>query len=276
MWRKVRATTLAVASVTLVCSAAFAADPIAPPEVGPVVVAPAAPAPVSQGNNWSGAYVGLVGGYAWGTWDGTHVYLEDPDNLGTWDDPTHSIPVSGWLAGLTVGVNHQRNALVFGLEGDFSWAWITWDTYKETSGGGYIWETMHTLDNIMTARARLGIAVGAQQQVLLYGTAGFATARVHSEIMPFDNSPPGPTQTAHGTSTNTHVGFAGGVGAEIALGQAFSVKLEWLHLGFGEEPYHYIGETLSPPFAVSGPYFTDATPSTLSLNVLRLGVNVRF
>ena len=59
--------------------------------------------------NWTGFYIGINGGGAWGDskWD----------SVGTFD-------VSGAMIGGTVGYNWQFSQWVFGLEGDVDATWI--------------------------------------------------------------------------------------------------------------------------------------------------------
>jgi opacity protein-like surface antigen len=59
--------------------------------------------------NWTGFYIGINGGGAWGdsTWD----------SIGTFD-------VAGFLVGGTAGYNWQAGQFVFGLEGDYAWTGI--------------------------------------------------------------------------------------------------------------------------------------------------------
>src|SRR5438552_16548122 len=80
--------------------------------VGPVGAADLSPrygpainkAPMyAPGFNWTGFYVGINGGGAWGT--------------SRWDS-TNSFDVNGWLIGGTAGYNWQVGQAVFGIEAD--------------------------------------------------------------------------------------------------------------------------------------------------------------
>ena len=62
-----------------------------------------APAAAIAINNWTGFYIGAMGGYA----------QENSSDLGR---------LSGGFAGGTVGYNWQNGDLVFGLEADAAWA----------------------------------------------------------------------------------------------------------------------------------------------------------
>ena len=78
-----------------------------------------APVSVPTVYNWTGFYVGVSGGGAWGT------------SEHTFPGGTHGpFDISGGLVGGTVGYNWQSGNLVLGLEGDYSWA----DIHGSTTG----------------------------------------------------------------------------------------------------------------------------------------------
>ena len=83
----------------------------------------------------------------------------------------------------------------------------------------------------------------------------------------------GEVQTASGKSTNTHVGWTAGLGAEYAISNNFTVKGEWLYTDLGDASYHYTGQKQGP---LSGPYYSDKTPSDITMHTVRLGVNYKF
>ena len=61
---------------------------------------------------WGGVYVGLYGGYGWGSsdWSGSAA--------------TGSVSPGGGLFGGTIGFNIQNGAFVYGLEGDVAGSWM--------------------------------------------------------------------------------------------------------------------------------------------------------
>src|SRR4051812_8118099 len=61
--------------------------------------------------NWTGFYVGVNGGYGWGTSDWTAASVGIAD-----------LKTKGWLAGGTLGYNYQMGSWVLGLEGDWDWS----------------------------------------------------------------------------------------------------------------------------------------------------------
>src|SRR3981081_4129547 len=105
--------------------------------------------------NWTGLYVGINGGGAWGS--------------SRWDS-TGSFDTSGGMIGGTVGYNWQFGTWVVGLEGDIDWANIK-GTTNPGCGGGCSSETTW----LGTARGRLGYSFGPWMRC---GTAGAALADV--------------------------------------------------------------------------------------------------
>src|SRR6516165_1161793 len=110
-------------------SAALAADFGAPPL--PVYAAPPPPPvygapppppvyPIYPIFSWSGIYVGINGGGAFGN--------------SNWTDPveaaTGNFSLSGGLFGGTVGANYQTGPWVFGIEGDWDWTNLSGTTFN--------------------------------------------------------------------------------------------------------------------------------------------------
>ncbi len=100
------------------------------------------PAPV-PGFTWSGIYIGVNGGYAFGTSSFSDPVLGSTGNFDT----------SGFLAGGTIGGNYQWGQFVLGVEGDWDWSNLNGTTYSGCPGGC---ETKS--DWLGTARARVGYA----------------------------------------------------------------------------------------------------------------------
>jgi opacity protein-like surface antigen len=101
-----RLTLLAIAGLMAAAwaSPSLAADLPRPAYKAPVYVAPSA-------FSWSGFYVGINGGYAWGHSDWNNGIMGNV-----------SMNVKGGMVGGTLGYNLQTSSFVFGLEGDGSMA----------------------------------------------------------------------------------------------------------------------------------------------------------
>jgi outer membrane immunogenic protein len=195
---------------------ALAAD--LPPPAAPPPRAPAAYVPViAPAYSWSGIYLGINGGYQFGTSDWTGQLGGSTGNFNT----------NGFLIGGTVGANYQMGSFVLGVEADDGWS-----NLKGNSGGGCgtlgagigggppaTTNCETKSDWLGTARARLG---WAWDRVLVYGTGGAAFGNVQAGFNP-------PFAVA-GSSFNsqTEFGWTAGAGVEFAFAQNWTGKVEYL------------------------------------------------
>jgi len=157
--------------------------------------------PVIAYYNWTGFYVGINGGYAWGTSDWSAV-------------PAANNKPTGWLVGGTIGYNYQVGSFVWGLEGDFDWA----DVSDETACGAFACRTKNTW--LATARGRVGYAF---DRWLPYFTGGAAFGRVAASST--DPAAPG--------DSDTLTGWTVGGGLEYAFLANWSAKIEYLYVDLG-------------------------------------------
>lgn len=200
------------------------------------------PAPVTAAPfNWSGFYIGVNGGYAWGT--GFWEYDGFPGLPGSFN-------VDGGLVGGTIGWNWQApgSNLVWGFEGDLDWTNI--------KGGGTCPNVAYqcNVSNswLGTLRGRIGMAANT---VLMYVTGGVAFGDVNAEFSPADF--PG--------QKNTRTGWTIGAGVEVAIGRNWSAKAEYLYVDLGRFNGCTAVNCAGPPVTIG------FTPS-----ILRIGANVRF
>jgi outer membrane immunogenic protein len=178
------------------------------PVRGPVYKA----APYLQASTWTGAYVGLHAGYAWGTGTSSFGGFTGGDT-----------DIDGGFGGGQIGYNWQAPGAnwVLGVEADVSGGDIG---FNETIPGG----SESTSINVMgTVRGRLGFLV--TPQTLIYGTGGFAWARNTVDI-----NVPG---VIVASSSATHTGWAAGAGIEHAFAPNWTARLEYLHTDYGTETY---------------------------------------
>ena len=137
---------LLLAGVALsVATAASAADM----QARPYTKAP--PAVVSPAYNWSGFYIGAMGGYGWDSGDS-----------------------SGGFGGGTVGYNWQfpGSQFVFGVEVDAAGASIK-DSLTADIGGGVLATEELKINSFGSVTGRAGFAMDA---ALIYAKGGFAWA----------------------------------------------------------------------------------------------------
>jgi outer membrane immunogenic protein len=171
---------------------AFAADlpPATMPPRAPAAYAPA----VAPTYNWSGIYVGVNGGYGFGT---TTVKVGPLSASGTTD---------GGVVGGTIGANYQIGQFVVGIEGDGDWSDFGLNGFTSCLG------CTGTDNWLATGRGRLGFA---WDRVLLFGTGGAAFSE-------------GVTSGA-----GTQVGWTAGGGVEVGITENFTAKVEYLFVDFG-------------------------------------------
>jgi outer membrane immunogenic protein len=115
-----------------------------------------APAAAIAINNWTGFYLGAMGGYA----------QENSDGLGS---------LSGGFAGGTAGYNWQMGNVVLGIEADAAWADV----------GATFFPLEARIRAMGTVRGRVGYAF---DQVLIYGTGGYAWADNRFTFAAFSDS----------------------------------------------------------------------------------------
>ncbi|MGE0232644.1 MAG: outer membrane protein [Flavobacteriaceae bacterium] len=194
-----------ILSVGLLGGKAMAADPAMPY------------APV----DWSGWYVGVHAGGAWGNVD---------FNAAPYAGPVWSQDLSGFGGGVLGGYNWQSGQFVFGAEIDATWFGADSTLNMAPFGFPGTFVTAE-YDALYTARARAGIAY---DRWMPYVTAGIG-------LLSMSGAP-----SFGGTFDTDNFGFVGGAGLEmLAFGDRATIRVEWLH---GEFSY----ET-APPFADSDP-----------------------
>ena len=161
---------LIVGAVAFVATGqALAAD--LPPPMAPPPRAPAAyvPAPVPF-YNWGGIYVGINGGYGFGSTANSTVGVAGNTLVPTGTYTLSGNNFSGGLAGGTVGFNYQWAAIVAGIEGDWDWSGQS-RSGSVGCGAGCTLNDSSKLPWIATARGRLGYAF---DRILVFGTGGVA------------------------------------------------------------------------------------------------------
>jgi outer membrane immunogenic protein len=218
---------LALPMVLLASGHSYAADMVAPTSY-----------------DWTGVYLGLQGGYGWGSTD----YSYKPQNS------DQSIDYDGFVGGGTLGYNWQTGNIVLGLEGDASYSAmesgtvLTRNTPCVISGDACSGE----VNWFATGRARLGMAF---ENFMPYVTGGFAVGGVQGDAdkeacFDFGNC----------DFSDTQWGWTVGGGAEWGFADGWSAKLEYLYVDLGE------------------PDFGDRNlgADDMTFNVVRAGINYRF
>lgn len=149
--------------------------------------------------NWTGFYVGAVGGYGWGR--------------SVWDPAGVTVHPRGWHLGGTLGYNFQLGPAVFGLETDLAWA-------NATGSETVLGTTLTTRNNWFgTTRGRVGYAF---DRFMPYLTGGLAYGGVKAEVEPFGLS-----------DRKTKLGWTLGAGLEYGFMGNWTAKAEYLYVDLG-------------------------------------------
>jgi outer membrane immunogenic protein len=222
------------AAIALVATTAQAAD--LPSRYSP---APAYnPMPVFT---WTGFYAGLNVGYGWST--GTSRYYDPAFGY------VGSSKKGGFVGGAQAGYNYQFGMFVLGAETDIQYAAVGnkgasyGNTYYRGDSDGYFG----------TIRARMGVAF---DRALVYGTGGFAYGDVGG------NRGVDPVLGYH-RDNSTNGGWTLGGGAEYAVTENITAKLEGLYVNLDTRDNYALGETFGER-------------RDTEFGVIRAGVNYKF
>ncbi len=222
---------------TFAAGSALAADL---PRPAPAYKAPVA-APVF---NWSGFYVGLHAGYAWGDSQWTNPIVP------AFDD---SLSPRGHFVGAQIGYNWQvAPQWVWGIEADISSASV----HKRKNGPGTLvaFDFADEIDLFGTVRLRAGYAV---DRTLWYLTGGWAWADGDRDLH---------VAGTRDRSGLDHSGWTIGAGVEHAITHNWTLKAEYLYMDLGDKTF------VAPNNGFAAiPWNVD-----LELHSVRFGVNYKF
>ena len=283
--------------IALASTSSSATDLAAPPPTKPRSITKTAP--IDPTYNWSGFYVGAHGGYAAGstttaTFDpaarSTALIRDDDSRQGDFGIQEATAPFGlstapkGGFGGIQAGYNWQAvgSPWVFGIEADASFGRVRGEDAKPFTviaffgGEGEASHTgaarlRRTIDAFGSVRSRIGYAADT---MLVYATGGLAWASVEtrfgvdsvafpplSDLNPEERA----ALTSAGTvSKDVRVGYAVGGGVEWAFARSWSVKGEYVYLGFSRG-----GNTLVIPGGV-------ANAAHFDLHTVKGGINYRF
>jgi outer membrane immunogenic protein len=234
-------------SLAFAAGVAALAVAVIPAGAADLAVAPAYKAPMqAPAYNWTGFYLGVNGGYAWGQ--------QDPLNIFTTKFDTFSINYSGGVVGGTFGAQIQSGHVLMGLEADIDWASISGSmSYVPTIFGApapiATINLTTKIDSISTGRVRVGYAA---DNWLFYGTGGLALVGANTSVATVGGA--SCTITLLGapcTGSGRRVGAAAGAGLEYGFTPNMSAKIEYL-------------------------YVTAVAIEVSHINMVRAGLNFRF
>jgi outer membrane immunogenic protein len=205
------------------------------PTKAPVYKAPPPPVIISD---WAGFYIGVAGGYGFGSTS------FDP-NFAMFDNASPK----GGIYGGYAGYNWQFGSVVAGLEADFSGANLT-------ANPGLTADFNQKTDELGSARARLGYAL--VPSLLAYGTGGFGWGHTTLTALPG-------TIVAGESSSQTPIGWVAGGGLEYRIWGPLIARGEYLHYGFESKTFNF-----AVPAGVPLPSMSE------SVNVLSGGLSYKF
>lgn len=204
------------------------------------------------GYDWTGAYLGIHGGYAWGSSETNDIFAYD-------------LEPEGWVGGGQVGYNYQLPSnIVLGVEADVSFGDLKDDSLvlTEILGTELPTEAETKVKSFGTARLRAGYAF---DRVMPYVTGGLGWARQKVDYFQ-DYLPDLPgTFVNNLEDTKTYFGWTVGAGIEAALTDNFTAKVEYLYADLGSKEYD--GN------AIGIDYSADID---LHIQTVRLGLNYKF
>jgi outer membrane immunogenic protein len=238
----------------------------------PALNLPGDPAPFA----WAGSYFGLDVGYSRASPTGGYNISSAtlsalPPIIPTVDaSGMHPLTMRGGLIGAEFGYNWQpADRFVVGVEGDFNWSGLSGSMANggpiPVVGGVYSIAQSFKTDWYGSLRGRVGFT--PLGNVLIFATGGGAFAHI--------NYASGFTDTFNETENVSikamKVGWVLGAGAEYALTENWSTKVEYLHSQFSASTGSGSGVLTDGTIAT----ITHST-GALGINTIRVGLNYQF
>jgi outer membrane immunogenic protein len=248
--------------------------------------------------SWTGFYVGVNAGYAWGdpgiavvsapVWVNTYNFgnpgiVNTAAMLGT---AAGGGVQGGFIGGGQVGYNYQMGSVVLGLEADIMGlagdkATLLYAASAPAGGYGpnvdsYL-SASNQVDWLGTVRARIGYTIAPT--LLAYVTGGFAYGGVTSRFTMTQNHIGGPgltTGMSYGSTSSDRGGWTVGGGAEWAFAPNWTLRAEYLYFDLGDGSY--APSELTSAFASGLRRYIIASSVTTAAtgNIVRAGLNYKF
>ncbi len=242
---------------------------------------------------FSGAYIGLNAGAAWGqssfsTNPNCPPAIVDAPFCNAAPDPSvvngeavaasgsGKLSPSGFTGGVQAGYNWQRGHIVYGAEVDFG----AFDLDKRATESGlfpfpflgteYTLTQKMSADWLATVRGRVGFTM--MQHVLLYATGGLAFSDVKVSSSYSDNAIDAtfPGGSGYGAKSAIKTGWTAGGGVEWALHGNWLMRAEYLYVDLGSM------RVAVPTSNTPGFTQTMSVSSDLTAQIGRLGLNYRY
>jgi outer membrane immunogenic protein len=246
---------------------------------------------------WTGFYVGINGGYAWGNSSVTFAANDAAALAGTCGGGGSpkgqcingvNFHRDGAVAGGQFGFNWQVNShWLVGAEADYQWSNLDGSvssSFRLGNVGATNMVASQTVDSFGTVRARAGVVLAPP--LLLYGTGGFAFGQVHENLSVPAVATKGLPATGGfsyvctigtacfaGAASQTLFGWSAGAGAEYAIttNLIFRTELLYVHLSAPT-----VTATATATVAGTAPASIAASFSSVYFAVMRAGLNYKF
>jgi outer membrane immunogenic protein len=211
--------------------------------------------------SWSGCYIGVHGGWGWGSEHvSTHSYL---GAVATRTNEV-SLDTCGALVGGQVGCDYQfAGNLLFGIQGDYAGTRITGDIQDPHTGSSINDVLRFETSRIASVTGRLGIT-GWANQALIYVKGGGAWAQNKYDFRSADRF------ALRGIYDISYSGWTIGAGAEWAFARSWSVFVEYNHYDFGN------ATTTLALRNFGGAFSEDYQAKTPTIDTVKFGINYRF
>jgi outer membrane immunogenic protein len=194
---------------------------------------------------------------------------------------------SSFIGGGTIGYNWQMSSLVLGLEGEAGYMRLRGNGVDNATAGlpcsltgpftlppsqCNTFFSAKVGDAYGVASARVGVAF---DHVLLYGKFGAAFANATTAVSDTCSVAPCGAGLLQGTTSKTMVGYAAGAGIEYALSSNWSIKGEYLYLGFSDT-LSACGQQSNPAVPASFGATFCSTTKIGGISTGKFGVNYHF
>lgn len=209
--------------------------------------------------DWTGFYIGAIGGGAWGEFDGASsggpgMMPPDPPPTpsGEIDYGDFNIEDESWLAGAQAGANRQSGNKVFGIVGDFMATDLEGSQSFEDEEGLEIYgDIAASLDWLATLRGLVGIT-SPTGRFLFYVTGGVAIGEIDAALgvnRELELPPPGADAgnslldeddyDLFGEDEETTLGVALGAGIGAHLTQNLVLDASYLYVSLPEVEFEF-------------------------------------